>query len=243
MPFKIFVSFFLLLCISLAAKENAEPVFEPKHPAKPLRFCSAYAKWESFVQGDTSYVDISHFPHVKLDLRYATFENVTGHDLYCGAKRAYLKTMAAQKLRRAIHLLQKEKPGYRFVIFDAARPLYAQARLRETVVGTPFRDYVSNPKYGSVHNFGYALDLTIADENGNFLDMGTDFDSFEARAGEKGEVEALLKGTLTENQIANRCLLKSIMKKAGFLPLNSEWWHFNAIPSKTIRATGELPPF
>ena len=234
----------LLVCIALGnAEEEAELVFEPKHPAKPLRFCSAYAKWEAYVRSDTSYVEISHFPHVTLDLRYGTFHNVTGHDLYCGSKRAYLKTMAAQKFRKAIRLLQKEKSGYRFVVFDAARPVYAQARLRETVAGTPFRDYVSNPKHGSVHNFGYALDLTIADENGKVLDMGTDFDSFENRAGEKGEAEAFRRGTLTESQIENRRLLKSIMKKAGFLPLNSEWWHFNAIPSKTIRATGELPPF
>ena len=244
MPFKIFACLLWLLCISFAlAEESAEPVFEPKTPAKPLRFCSAYAKWESYVQSDTSYVEISHFPHVKLDLRYATFHNVTGHDLYCGAKRAYLKTMAAQKFRRAIRLLQKEKPGYRFVIFDASRPVYAQARLRETVAGTPFSDFVSNPKRGSVHNFGYALDLTIADEKGIPLDMGTDFDSFESRAGEKGEAEALRKGTLSDAQVANRRFLKNMMKKAGFLPLHSEWWHFNAIPSKTIRATGELPPF
>lgn len=232
------------LCLSFWVAVSAEEIaFSPKRPEKPLRFCRAYAAWENFVRQDSSYVEITSFPFVSLDLRYATFENVTGHDLYCGAKRAYLKRAAAEKFRKAIRLLQAERPGFRFVVLDASRPVYAQARLRETVVGTPFADYVSNPRRGSVHNFGFALDLTLADSTGTILDMGTDFDSFENRAGKRGEADALEMGTLTAVQVENRELLRRIMRDAGFLPLDSEWWHFNAIASKKIRATGELPPF
>lgn len=240
MPFSR--SLWLLLLSLFAVSSAKEKVFEPCRPEKPLRFCGEYAKWENYVKGDSSYVDLSAFP-VRLDLRYATFHNISGHDLYCGSERAYLKSMAAEKLRKAIGLLQKEHPELRFVIFDAARPVYAQAQLRKVVAGTPFSDYVSNPVRGSVHNFGLALDLTLADSSGTLLDMGTDFDSFEDRAGERGEAAALQKGTLTAAQVENRKILRRIMKKAGFIPLPSEWWHFNAIPSKTIRATGELPPF
>ncbi len=233
-----------LLCLSFwVAVSSEEIAFSPKRPERPLRFCRAYAEWENFVRNDTSYVEITGFPFVSLDLRYASFENVTGHDLYCGAKRAYLKRAAARKFRKAIRLLQAERPGFRFVVFDASRPVYAQAKLRETVVGTPFADYVSNPRRGSVHNFGFALDLTLADSSGTLLDMGTDFDSFESRAGKKGETEALEKGTLSARQVENRELLRRVMRGAGFLPLDSEWWHFNAIASRKIRATGELPPF
>lgn len=234
---------FALLLLLLAGGVFGENVFVPKKPEKPLRFCSAYAKWENYVKSDSDYVDISRYPFVSLDLRYATFRNIAGHDLYCGAERAYLRRMAAEKFRKAIRILQKERPGFRFVVFDASRPLYAQAKLRETVVGTPFADYVSNPKRGSVHNFGLALDLTLADSDGVPLDMGTDFDSFENRAGKRGEAEALEKGTLSARQIENRELLRRVMLSAGFLPLASEWWHFNAVSSKKIRATGELPPF
>lgn len=232
-----------ILGLSLWTVAFSEEIFQPKRPAKPLRFCRAYAEWENFVRSDSSYVEITRFPFVSLDLRYANFENITGHDLYCGAKRAYLQRAAAEKFRKAIRLLQKERPGFRFVVFDASRPVYAQAKLRETVVGTPFADYVSNPRRGSVHNFGFALDLTIADSAGTLLDMGTDFDSFENRAGKRGEAEALENGTLSKTQIENRELLRRVMLGAGFLPLASEWWHFNAIASKKIRATGELPPF
>lgn len=234
---------FALLLLLLAGVVFGENVFVPKKTEKPLRFCGAYAKWENYVKSDSDYVDISRYPFVSLDLRYATFRNIAGHDLYCGAGRAYLRRMAAEKFRKAIRILQKERPGFRFVVFDASRPLYAQAKLRETVVGTPFADYVSNPKRGSVHNFGLALDLTLADSAGVPLDMGTDFDSFENRAGKRGEAEALEKGTLSARQIENRNLLRRVMLSAGFLPLASEWWHFNAVSSKKIRATGELPPF
>lgn len=234
---------FSLLLLLLAGGVFGENVFVPEKPEKPLRFCGAYAKWENYVKSDSDYVDISRYPFVSLDLRYATFRNIAGHDLYCGAGRAYLRRMAAEKFRKAIRILQKERPGFRFVVFDASRPLYAQAKLRETVVGTPFADYVSNPKRGSVHNFGLALDLTLADSAGVPLDMGTDFDSFENRAGKRGEAEALEKGTLSARQIENRNLLRRVMLSAGFLPLASEWWHFNAVSSKKIRATGELPPF
>jgi len=234
---QIYFVFILGLCFS------AEPVFVPQTPAKPRSYCSAYAKWISFVENDTSYVEISHYPYVKLDLRYASSHNITGLDLYCGARKAFLKRAAAIKLKRAVSLLQKECPGCSFVIFDASRPLYAQRKLREIVAGTPFSDYVSNPKRGSVHNFGYALDLSIADSSGALLDMGTDFDSFESRAGSRGESDALKEGSLTSVEIANRNLLRYIMKKSGFIPLSSEWWHFNSIPSRQIREIGELPPF
>ena len=58
--------------------------------------------------------------------------------------------------------------------------------------------------------------------------MGTDFDSFERCAGEVGEADALQSGRLTEQQVNNRKILRSIMTRAGFVPLGSEWWHFNA---------------
>ena len=126
-------------------------------------------------------------------------------------------------------------PGSTLVIFDASRPLYAQEVLRRTVRGTPYSAYVSSPGRGGMHNFGLALDLSITDAEGNLLDMGTDFDSFERCAGEVGEADALKSGRLTQNQIDNRNKLRKIMKNAGFVSLNSEWWHFNAYPSKYVR--------
>ena len=165
---------------------------------------------------------------VRMDLRYGTFNNVTGHDLYCGIQRAFLHRDALPKLRRALALIAKELPGYSIVVFDAARPMYAQAALKSTVAGTPYTNYVSSGKTGGLHNYGLALDIGLADSTGALLDMGTDFDSFEKCAGEVGEAAALESGRLTQQQIDNRNLFRNIMKRAGWVTLPSEWWHFNA---------------
>lgn len=170
-----------------------------------------------------------------MDLRYATFDNVTGHDLYCGVQRAFIHKDALPKLRLAIKLAERQMPGSILVVFDASRPLYAQEALRKTVRGTPYSAYVSSPSTGGLHNFGMALDLGIADSDGNLLDMGADFDSFERCAGAVGEAEALQSGRLTQSQVDNRNKFRKIMKDAGWIPLGSEWWHFNALPSKEVR--------
>ena len=150
-----------------------------------------------------------------MELRYATFDNVTGHDMYCGIQRAFIHKDGLSKLKRAISILAKELPGYSFVIFDAARPMYAQSVLKSSVAGTPYSHFVSSGKTGGLHNYGLALDLGLADSLGVLLDMGADFD-------------ALKSGRLTKEQINNRNLLRKIMKRAGWVMLPSEWWHFNA---------------
>jgi len=165
---------------------------------------------------------------IRLDLRYGTFNNITGHDLYCGEQRAFIHKDALKKLQKALKLIASEMPGSELVIFDGARPMYAQAALKKSVQGTAYSHFVSSGTTGGLHNYGLALDLSITDSTGQLLDMGTDFDSFERCAGEVGEADALKRGRLTHTQIDNRNKLRSIMKRAGWVLLNSEWWHFNA---------------
>ena len=228
---------FLIVCFlcALGFAHETDSLFIPPKPEKPLRYCSSVKKWIDFATHDSNMVEITHLKGVRMDLRYATFENVTGHDLYCGVQRAFVHKEAATKLRKAIKIMEREMPGSTLVIFDASRPLYAQEALRRTVRGTPYSAYVSSPSTGGLHNFGLALDLGITDSLGNLLDMGTDFDSFERCAGAVGEAEALESGRLTQQQIDNRNRLRKIMKAAGWVTLNSEWWHFNAYPSKYVR--------
>lgn len=227
--------FFLAVLFPLMAFASGS-VFVPTPPEKPLRFCKAIALFIESIESDSQFVEVSSWPGIQLDLRYASFNNVTGHDLYCGSNRIFLHREAAAKFKTAILLLQKNHPTYHFVVFDATRPLFAQERLRAMVRGTPFAHYVTSPASGSAHNFGLAIDLSIADSAGNLLDMGTDFDSFEPCAGMQGEAAALKNGRLNKAQIENRLLLRNVMKRAGFIALPSEWWHFNAFLSKEIRA-------
>lgn len=217
-----------LAVIASASAHETDSLFVPPKPAKPLRFCTAAKQWIEYATQDSNLVEITNMSGIRMDLRYGSFNNVTGHDLYCGRQRAFVHRDALPKLKKAIRLMQKELPGYTFVIFDAARPMYAQAALKSTVAGTPYSNYVSSGKTGGLHNYGLALDMTLADSTGALLDMGTDFDSFERCAGEVGEAEALERGRLTQQQLDNRNLLRGIMKRAGWVTLNSEWWHFNA---------------
>ncbi len=85
---------------------------------------------------------------------------------------------------------------------------------------TPDPRYVTNPKKGSMHNRGMAIDLTLTDMDGNELDMGTSYDHFgpEAHPAYKKLPEPVLK---------RRKLLRRIMKKVGFRPIRTEWWHFS----------------
>lgn len=224
----------LFMC-AMALAHETDSLFVPPKPEKPLRYCSSVKKWIEYATADSNLVEITRLKGVRMDLRYASFDNVTGHDLYCGVQRAFVHKDAAAKLRKAIKIMQREMPGSMLVIFDASRPLYAQEALRKTVRGTPYSAYVSSPATGGLHNFGLALDLSITDSTGALLDMGTDFDSFERCAGEVGEAEALKSGRLTQQQVDNRNKLRRIMRGAGWVPLGSEWWHFNAYPSKYVR--------
>ena len=182
------------------------------------------------------YQDISGIHGVKIDLRYASSNNFMGQDLYGGFKTPYLHKIAAAKLRKAAELLQERKPGWELLIFDALRPRSIQRLLWEKVKGTPQEPYVANPKTGSIHNYGFAVDLTLLDDQGKELNMGTPFDDFRDLAQPRYEEKFLKDGTLTVAQAANRKLLRSIMEDAGFQPLPLEWWHYDALPKSEVKS-------
>jgi D-alanyl-D-alanine dipeptidase len=88
--------------------------------------------------------------------------------------------------------------------------------------------FVSNPINKSLHNYGAAVDLTICNSEGKPLDMGAGFDDIRKIAYPSMEAHFLATGELTEQQIANRSLLRKVMRSQGFRNLPTEWWHFNA---------------
>jgi D-alanyl-D-alanine dipeptidase len=88
--------------------------------------------------------------------------------------------------------------------------------------------FVSNPKNGSLHNYGAAVDLTIAKLSGEELDMGTPYDDASKLSYPEMEAAYLQKGELTNEQIANRILLRAVLSKGGFWNIQTEWWHFNS---------------
>lgn len=167
---------------------------------------------------------------IKVDLRYSSKNNFTGKDLYGDLNRCYLQKDVANKLVNAQAELHKRHPEYSLLVFDGARPVSIQQFMWDSVQLPPGerQKYLSNPANKSLHNYGAAVDLTIVDAAGEELDMGTPYDYFGGLAHPKKEAEYLASGELSAAQIANRELLREVMRAAGFSRIETEWWHFNS---------------
>ena len=109
---------------------------------------------------------------VDVTLAYATEANLTGRPVYRNAE-CWLHRAAAEKLRAAIGLARPL--GYRLRIFDALRPVEAQWALWNV---NPDPEFLADPRRGSPHSRGAAVDLSLLDSAGRELDMGTAFDAF-----------------------------------------------------------------
>jgi D-alanyl-D-alanine dipeptidase len=202
--------------------------------AAPGAYATTPADSLAFVGKSADYVEIMNSDAIALDLRYATTNNFTSQNLYGVYNRAFLHKLAAGKLNKAAVNLRAAHPGYKLVIFDALRPRSVQYLLWKHVKGTDQQKYVANPKSGSIHNFGFALDLSIIDDTGKELDMGTPFDAFFPLAQPRLEVKFLESGKLTKQQLDNRLLLRKVMEDAGFIQLPLEWWHYDALPRDEV---------
>jgi len=169
-------------------------------------------------------------PEIIVELKYSTTDNFLHADVYGDLTNAYLQQDVAERLKKAYLFLQVQHPDLTFIIYDAVRPLSIQYKMWAILDLPPGQKekYLSNPKKGSIHNYGAAIDLSLAKKNGAPLDMGTPFDYFGEEAEPQLESKMLLEGKLTSAQINNRKILRSVMQQAGFRQLPAEWWHYNA---------------
>jgi D-alanyl-D-alanine dipeptidase len=149
-----------------------------------------------------------------LDIRYATENNFTKKKLYPAAK-AKLRREAAESLVSIQRELRSKNLGLK--IYDGYRPLSIQWKLWEIV---PNEDFVANPRKGSKHNRGAAVDLSLVDSVGIELEMPTGYDDFT----EKASQEYM---NLSDAAVKNRALLKDVMTRHGFQIIKSEWWHYD----------------
>lgn len=186
------------------------------------------------------FVEIYPAMGVTIEVRYATSNNFLGRNIYEGFDRLYLHKIAADKLLKAVALLSLERPGWRLLLFDGLRPNRIQRIMWAAVQGTPQQPYVGDPKVGSIHGFGLAVDLSLQDEAGREVDMGTTFDTFTPRSEPRQEAAFLARGQLSAVQVDHRQLLRRVMTAAGFYVLPAEWWHFDALPPSDVRARFRL---
>lgn len=158
---------------------------------------------------------LDYLPEAEIDLRYATTDNFTGQVIY-DFEDAYLRYGTLKKLIAASEILNEA--GYGIKIWDAFRPVSAQATLFEV---HPDPNVVSHPVTGyRAHCRGNAVDMTLVDlSTGEELPMPTGFDDFTALADRNySDCDPTLA--------TNAQLLEQIMSECGFKPLQTEWWHF-----------------
>ena len=169
---------------------------------------------------DTIFVNLKDFSNDFLyDMKYATADNFLKTKVY-DCEACYLRYKTARALIKANERFMRK--GYRIKLFDCYRPLDIQKKMW-SIVSNP--DYVADPKKGSIHNRGGAVDITLVDGLGNELDMGTDFDYFG--------IEASHNYRLLSDEIQkNRKLLRNVMLQSDFRIFESEWWHYNLKNSK-----------
>jgi D-alanyl-D-alanine dipeptidase len=153
-------------------------------------------------------------PTLMIEAVYATARNFVGIPLY-RSDRLYLLPHVAAKVVRINQRLQRE--GFRVKVWDAYRPHSVQVQMWKVM---PVPGYVADPAKGSNHNRGCAVDVTLVDTAGHELPMGTGFDEFSERAHRRF-------GDLPAHVLENRKRLERAFVAEGFVPLPTEWWHYD----------------
>lgn len=166
----------------------------------------------------TDLVDITTLDStIRLDVRYATDNNFLGTPLYEQA-RVFMQRPAAEALVRANRVLRTMR--YTIMVFDAYRPWYVTKVFWDATPDS-LRWLVADPTYGSKHNRGAAVDLTLYDlETKKPVEMPSTYDETTTRA------RADYPGG-TSLQRYYRGLLRTVMEHEGFVVNPLEWWHFD----------------
>jgi zinc D-Ala-D-Ala dipeptidase len=156
-------------------------------------------------------------PTIHLDIRYATPNNLAGRPVYTEA-RAFLQRPAAEALVQVSRRLRER--GYGLLVFDGYRP-WAVTRLFWDVTPPEKRQFVADPRRGSRHNRGCAVDLSLYElRTGVEVPMPSMYDEMSPRA------SATYEGGSPDAR-AHREMLRTAMEAEGFTVEPDEWWHFN----------------
>jgi len=211
---------FLLLLLQPAFPQQISFHITPLRPVDALR-AEALKQQPPQEQGAFLKPDLVELttldPTIKLDIRYASTNNFLGTPLYTQA-RAFLQRPAAEALVRANHELKAL--GYGLIIHDGYRPWYV-TKIFWDATPDDKKIFVADPKDGSKHNRGCAVDLSLYDlKTGQEVEMPSGYDEMSDRA------YADYPGGTNEER-ARRAILRQAMEKQGFQVIPKEWWHFD----------------
>ena len=170
-------------------------------------------------------------PTILVDLRYSSKNNFLKKDMYGDLEECFLRRKPAEMLCQANKHLKASHPELRLLVFDGLRTRSVQKKLWDALDTIPVSlrtQFVADPKKGSIHNYGAAVDLTLALENGSELDLGTEHDHFGELTFPALEDSLLDLDKLTNKEIENRRILRKKTTKTCFSTIDCEWWHFDS---------------
>lgn len=154
-------------------------------------------------------------PDAVVDLRYATADNFMKKQVYPADARCLLLERSAKQLVAAAEVLRAK--GFRLRLYDCYRPHHVQFELWKVM---PVPGYVAEPKKGSNHNRGGAVDLGLVTLDGKDVEFPSSYDFFG-----KAAHHSFQGGS--KDALANRELLRATMEAAGFKKNPMEWWHYD----------------
>ena len=189
------------------------------------------------IAADPAFRRLSALRGIAHDLRYAGTNNFAGRVLYRGIDCAWLRADAAAGVEAAAAWLAARRPGWRILVLDALRPQRVQQAIWRDVAGTPMEAYFADPRIGSIHSFGMAVDATLIDPHGAESDMGSGFDEMSLASHPALHAQHLASGVLTAAQVRERDCLRDAMAHGGFSGIATEWWHFDHGDRDRVRGT------
>lgn len=181
---------------------------------------------------------------------------------YGDASPFMLREGVAARLMATADSLKKERPEWRIKIYDGYRPLPVQAHMvahtfcelaraegleplktseaqRDALFKKVYRIWSppnQNPLTPPPHSTGAAVDVTLVDEHGADLDMGSPIDLNDPVSNPYYFID---KHPAINN---NRALLCHVMEAQGFLRHPEEWWHFSYGDQLWVWLKGENAP-
>jgi len=214
---KITNRFNIRLSVAIIFSTTSLPILYAQKKSEP-QVIKAYRLYKQSLKSDSlkKMVELKTIvPNIQYDLRYATVNNFMHQQVYKEGSHTFLRLIVARALGRVQQELNEKDLSLK--IWDAYRPYSVTEKMWELIKD---ERYVADPKKGSGHNRGIAVDLTIIDRTtGKELDMGTGFDNFTDTAHQSFK-------NLPLEILNNRGLLKTVMEKNGFVAMETEWWHF-----------------
>ncbi|MBN2695463.1 M15 family metallopeptidase [bacterium] len=166
--------------------------------------------------------DIKEFiPDADVDIQYAQKGNKLFKESVYSENICYIHPELGKKLAKIDSELKK-KYGLKLKFWDCYRPWSVQKKMWDLY---PKLGYVGHPAYGSRHNRGIAVDVTLIDiKTLKKIEMPTEFDELSSKANHTNM-------NLSKKVLKNRAILKNIMEKYEIFSIRTEWWHYN-LPTK-----------